>query len=62
VVDGYQRTEKARGNGSPMVILELREWLATLYAVAASTVPGAVLFGPACTSKFKKLPTCKWLN
>jgi hypothetical protein len=36
-----------------MAILVLRVWLAMLYAVAASTVPGDTDFGDACTSRLR---------
>lgn len=56
---GYHLTAKTKGKLSPIVIFVLREWLLTLYAVAASMVPGLVVFGAACTSRLRWLPTCK---
>jgi hypothetical protein len=52
VVDGYHRTEKERGRGSPIVIFVLRVCEETEYAEAASMVPGLALLGAACTRRF----------
>ena len=61
LVFGYHRTLNCRGRGSPITILVggSRE---IEYAVAAAMVPGATLFGAACTSTFRFVLTCRWLS
>jgi hypothetical protein len=58
---GYHLTLNLSGKLSPITIL-VGGSLEILYAVAAAIVPGATLFGAACTSTFRFVLTCKWLS
>lgn len=58
LVLGYHRTLNRNGRLSPITILVGGSRVME-YAVAAAIVPGATLFGAACTSTFKLVLTCK---